>query len=390
MNLDELTTPLTREEIERAIYESLAAKGVNTTGWKPGAVVRTIITGTSIVLSAFSELQAAIARGGFLELAEGNWLTLVARHVYGVERIKGTFASGEVTLTNRGGGVYAGDPGDLVFSCSSGRAAGKTYRNTTPYSLPAFGTITIPIQAVEIGSGSTALPYEIDRLETVLLGVEVANEASVVGRDAETDAALRTRCKDKLGPLSPMGPRDAYASIARSAVDEDGEAIGVTRVRTVADGIGGLTVYVATPSGGVTDPAAIAAIQADTDRLAEPNAVTATVVSASPVLVAVAYELWVRSTIGLTRDQIEVRVSDALTELCANTPIGGDIIAGTVSGRLYLSAIKGAIADAIGRDYLVRLEVTSPVSDITLAAHEAPVFDGATVVGIHEVITRGA
>src|SRR5690606_22967724 len=133
--LEELTTPLTREEIEEAIYSTLAAKGVRTTSWKSGGVARTIITGTSIVLSAFSRLQALIAKGGFLDIAEDEWLTLVARHVYGVERIEGTFASGEVTLTNTGGGVFAGDAGDLVFSCSSGPAEGKTYRNTAAYSL---------------------------------------------------------------------------------------------------------------------------------------------------------------------------------------------------------------------------------------------------------------
>lgn len=381
--LEELTTPLTREEIEEAIYSTLAASGVRTTSWKSGGVARTIITGTSIVLSAFSRLQALIAKGGFLELAEGDWLTLVARHVYGVERIEGTFASGFVTLTNTGGGVYSGDAGDLVFSCSSGSAQGKTYRNTAPYSLPAFGTITIPIQAVEIGSGSTALPGQIDTLETVLLGVTVSNDLPVVGTDEETDSALRSRCRDKLGPLSPMGPRDAYASVARAAVNADGEPIGVTRVRTIPDGYGGLTVYVATAAGGVS-ASDVAIIQADVRRLAEPNAVTATVASAVPRILSVVYELWVREVIGLTTSQIEDRVNAALTAFCEVMPIGGDLVDGAPLGLLHRSAIAGAIADAIGRDYLVRLEVTFPGSDESLRPDEVPVFTGATAT-IHFV-----
>lgn len=387
MTLDELTKPLTREEIENAIYSVLAAKGVRTTSWKPGAVARTIITGTSIVLSAFSRLQAAIARGGFLDLAEGDWLTLVARYVYGVERIEGTFATGFVTLTNTGGGVYSGDPGDLVFSCSSGSAQGKTYRNTAAYSLPAGGTITIPIQAVEIGSDSTALPAEIDTLETVLLGVAVANAAMVAGTDEETDAALRSRCREKLGALSPMGPHDAYAWAARSAVDADGEAIGVTRVRTIPDGYGGLTVYVATAAGGVSAPD-VAIIQADVRRLAEPNAVTATIASAVPMSLSVTYELWVREAIGLTTSQIEDRVNAALTAFCQAMPIGGDLVDGAPLGQLHRSAIDGAIADAIGRDYLVRLEVTFPGSDQNMAPDDVLTFSGTTAT-IH-VVTGAA
>lgn len=385
--LDELTKPLTREEIENAIYSALAAKGVRTTSWKSGAVARTIITGTSIVLSAFSRLQAAIARGGFLDLAEGDWLTLVARHVYGVERIEGTFASGSVTLTNTGGGVYSGDAGDLVFSCSSGPAEGKAYRNTAAYSLPAGATVTVPIQAVEIGSGSSADPAAIDTLETVLLGVTVSNALAVVGTDEETDPALRSRCRDKLGPLSPMGPRDAYASVARAAVNVDGEPIGVTRVRTIPDGYGGLTVYVATAAGGVSAPD-VAIIQADVRRLAEPNAVTATIASAVPMSLSVTYELWVREAIGLTTSQIEDRVNAALTAFCQAMPIGGDLVDGAPLGQLHRSAIDGAIADAIGRDYLVRLEVTFPGSDQNMAPDDVLTFSGTTAT-IH-VVTGAA
>src|SRR5690606_28031643 len=141
-----------------------------------------------------------------------------------------------------------------------------------------------------------------DTLETVLLGVTVSNALAVVGTDEETDPALRSRCRDKLGPLSPMGPRDAYASVARAAVNVDGEPIGVTRVRTIPDGYGGLTVYVATAAGGVSAPD-VAIIQADVRRLAEPNAVTATIASAVPMSLSVTYELWVREAIGLTTSQ---------------------------------------------------------------------------------------
>lgn len=382
--LSELTTPLTVEQVRAAIYAACEARGIQTSTWKPGAVVRTIIAGASVVLAAASRLQAAIANGGFLDLAEGDWLTLLARHVYGVERSVGTFAAGEVTLTNAGGGVYSGAAGDLVFSCSAGDAAGKTYRNTAAYSLAALGTTTIPIEAVELGSDSTAGAGEIDTLETALIGVTCSNAAALVGTDTETDEALRQRCRDKLGALSPNGPKDAYAYVARTTEDADGQTLGVTRTRTVADGAGGIAVYVASAGGTVTTPN-VALIQAAVNELAEPLAVTATVVSAVPVTIAVTYELWVRESIGLTTLQIETAIADAIDELFAQAPIGGDLISGELTGRMYKQAIEGAITAAVGAHYLVDLDVTAPAGDTDLDEDEVPARGTVIVTGVHLV-----
>src|SRR5262252_8646367 len=112
--LAELVKPVTRQEVQASIYEALGVLGVNTTSWKPGAVPRVIIVAVSVVFSGFSELVSLTAKGGFLELAEGDWLTIVAHYVYGVDRIDATFASGGLTLSNSGGGEYALDPDDLI------------------------------------------------------------------------------------------------------------------------------------------------------------------------------------------------------------------------------------------------------------------------------------
>jgi hypothetical protein len=164
--LEELTTPLTPDEVEEAIYRALGVRGAKTTTWKPGSVVRTIIAGTSIVLSAFSELQAAIAKGGFLELASGAWLTLVARHVFGLERLPGTFATGQVTLTNTRSGSYRGGTGDLIVQNPE---SGKEYRSTGPWSLApgspsSWATATVDVRAVELGDASTSTAGEITKL----------------------------------------------------------------------------------------------------------------------------------------------------------------------------------------------------------------------------------
>ena len=87
VSIDDLTTPVTRDEAKASIYDAMGTVGVSTTAWRPGAVVRTMVAAIAILFAACTSLMAKIAKSGFLEFAVGTWLTLVARHVYGVERL---------------------------------------------------------------------------------------------------------------------------------------------------------------------------------------------------------------------------------------------------------------------------------------------------------------
>ena len=386
--IDQLTTPLTVDECKTAIYTALASRGVSTTGWKPGAVVRTIIAGIAIILAAFSQLQAAIARSGFLDLAEEKWLTLLAHYVYGVERDQGSFATGVVVVDNGGGGVYSGDPGDLVFVSPS---TGQAYRNTASFSIVALATgVEIPVQAVELGSVGTATPNTITVLQTALLGLTATNPNALVGSDPETDAILRTRCREKLATASPNGPRDAYSYFARSAKRADGSSIGVTRTKVIPDGFGTVNVFVATATGTVTgdpdDPNTdLGAIADAIHEWAEPIAVTPVIQSAVPVSIAVTYELWVRNSGGLTDAMLADRIAAALVAFMSEQPIGGDLIPSETTGRVYLSAIEAAIDGAVPDGTLVRRVVTLPTAAVDLAANAAPVLGTVTVAGIHQI-----
>ena len=382
--LDDLTKPVTRAEVEASIYQVLSILGVNTTSWKPGGVVRTMIAAVSIVLSAFSTLQADIARSGFLELSRDKWLTLVARYVYGVERIEATFATGQVTLTNSGGGVYSGDPDDLIFSNSS---SGKTYRNTAAFSLPALGTITLDIQATEQGSASTSAPGGIDTMTTPLLGVTCSNALAVIGADAELDPSLRARCSETLGALSPFGPWDAYASAVRNATHADGSSLGITRTRITKDGSGNVYVYLATASGAVTGTVgdlttdlglADEAIQ----QLAAPLGVTAHTLSATLNTITPTYEVWMYNTSGSNPTQVQTVIATALGAFMQSQPIGGNIIA-PAAGKVFVDAIRATIAATFPE--IFHVVVTLPAADVTLAITEVPVLGTPVCSGIHQI-----
>ena len=382
LSLDTLTTPLTVAEIKAAIYDTIASEGVATTGWKPGAVVRTVIAGVAIVLAAMSSLIALVAKSGFLELSEGDWLTIVAEKIYGTTRSDGTFASGTVTADNSTGSVYNIDPGDLILLNST---TGATYRNTASVTIGSMATgVAIDVVAEQLGSAGTAQVGQIDALVTPLLGVTVTNAAAIVGTDEQGDTSLKAAAQERSGALSPDGPADAYRYFARNAVRAaDGASVGVTRIKTTADGDGGVEVLVATATGGVTgtqgDPATdLGAVFANVEANAVPLGITLTVVSATALSVAVTATVWVREAYSQTDAQIEDACEDALTLLMSEMPIGGDVISPAV-GKVYRAAIQACIADTIGYANMVTQTLTLPAADVEPDDDEAPVIGAVNI-----------
>lgn len=383
--LAELVTPLTVDQVKAKIYEVLAIIGVPTTSWKPGAVVRTMIAACSIVLAAFSELTAQIARSGFLELASGPWLALVAKYVYDVDKVYATFAAGEVTLTNAGGGTFTLDADDMTLTNPT---TGKTYRNTSGFTLGALATLTVAVYAVEAGSASTSVAGAITEIQSPsMTAVAVSNAVAVVGLDEEEDPALRARCAEKLGALSPFGPWDAYSYAARSATRADGSPIGVTRVRVTRDGFGNVAVYVATASGAVTGAVGdlatdLGAIDDAIQRKAAPLAVTAEAVSASPVTVAISYRVWLYNTSGLSEAQITSAIATRLASFMASQPIGGNIIGGA-PGKLFVDAMRTVIGATLPQ--IFHVEITVPAADVVITIGQVGVLGTVTALAVTQV-----
>lgn len=379
--LDELITPLTSDQVRLSIYRVMAAVGVNTTSWKPGAVVRTMISATSIVMAGLSQLTANVARSGFLELSTGQWLTLVARYVYNVERITATFASGVVTMTNSGGGVYILDPGDLIVGNAT---TGKTFRNTQAITIGALSSLDIVVEAVEVGSGSTSSPGAITTLETPLLGVTCTNALAIVGEDDELDAALRLRCSEKLGSLSPFGPPDAYAYAARNATRLDGSNVGVTRVRVTKDGYGNVATYVASATGVVTGAASdpttdLGSVDYAIQHNAAPLAVTAYTRSAEAVVIPVTYTAFMYNNSGLSEQQIKDLISAKLVLFIASQAIGGNVVGGD-PGKIFQDAIRTAIGSTLPQ--IFHVVVTAPAADTVLAVNQVAVLGTVTATSI--------
>ncbi len=363
MNLAQLLLAETKAVIYATALDIAAALGVPTSTWAAGDPTRSLYHIVSQGLESLEQVVALFCASGFLDYATGDWLTLLAAQVFGVARIEATFATCTCTLTNAGGGSYTFEAGDITAKAT---VSGKTYRNTgtVPITLGPLGTVNTAFQADEPGSEASAGIGEIDDLVTTFLGVTISNTTVATGLDAESDASLRTRCRDKVASLSPNGPADAYSYVSRNP--DLTSTSNITRVRVFPDSDTGIVlVYLASPTGVVTsddrDDAEAAIL-----TWATPLCITPTVLSATASTVNVTYNARVYRSVNKTDTEVKDAIEDALGELFATRPIGGDILDGDPTGKLYISLIIAAIR-ATFPDQIFHVTVSSPASDVALA-----------------------
>ena len=353
------------KETKSAIYQKAIDIAIlldlPVTSWQPGDPTRSLYHHLSEVMETVECAISEYIESGFLDFAEDEWLIILADQVYGVTAVAATFATTTVTLSNASGALYTIDAGDLTFKNTS---TGKTYHNTDGGTL-AVGpgtTLDLAVEADEAGSDSSAGATEIGDLVTTLLGVTVSNATAAVGVDEEEDEALRTRCRDKLGALSPNGPRDAYTFVALSP-DLTGTT-NITRARSVADSTTGeVTVYLAGPSGAVAEVDR-ALVETALLEFATPLTITLTTLSATNVVVPVTYTLHVYTRVGKTDAEAKAEILTALTDMFAVRSIGGDVIT-VPPGALFLTLIEKTILDVYPVDAF-SVTVSVPTGDTSL------------------------
>ncbi len=354
----------TKDAILSKGLQIATAYGLPTETWAEGDPTLTDFYFISEMLESLEQVLTIFIASGFLDTATGDALKVKAYQDFNVEVPEATFATCSVRMTNTGGGAYAPAAGDLTYLNTS---TGKTYRNTTGGTLIGVGsTLTVDVVADEAGSDSSAAIGEIDAMVTVLRGVTVTNTTAAVGQDEQSEQATREQCRDKLGALSPNGPRDAYVYVAKNH-DLTGTT-GITRARTYGDSTTGVvTGYFAGPSG------AVSTVDRDLARAAillyaTPLCITPTFSSATNVVVPITYQLWVYAADSRELDQIEDAVEDALELMFLARPIGGDIIPPDATGKLYQSLIEATIRSA--STYSFRVLLTLPVADVALSLGE--------------------
>lgn len=344
MTFDELLTPTTQEDELAALMGALPA-GFAVESWRDGDVAKTLIEIDAQALAEATVVRTAIARGGLLDEAEGDWLALLAEQVFQVIKNLATVATRDITLTAAAAaGPYTISPGSLWMSSDDGLRFVST--NVDPLTLDKGGTLALVVSAESPGSIYNSSP--VTSLVTSLAGVTVAdNGTATPGTDDETDAALRSRCRNRwpaLGTGSPAGAYDLWAKSASSSV---------TRTKVAPSGTvaGGVDVYLAGASGGVDSPVVTAVatyIAARAPLGSVPNVASAT--NSAQALTAVLHGKAQYETAALAASEAAFRA------LIAATDIGGTI---------YQAAKIEALMSADGVE---NATISVGAADVTLSA----------------------
>jgi phage-related baseplate assembly protein len=341
-----------------------------TTSWRTGDPERVFFKHIAEVLENYDSQFVENVKAGWRSTAEGDWKTVHAAEVYGIERNEASYATPTVTVTNGAGGHYEPGIGDLHFKASS---TGKTYTNTDTSDgvLSAGATRTYALIADEAGSDSSVGADEIDEIVApALLGVTIDSSTAATASDEESDEDLDDRCGDSLGALSPNGPPDAYEYVARNT-DLTGVS-DVTRARTVSDDdTGEVTVYVASSSGAVAG-ASVTAVQDAIMIWAKPHCIRPTVVNATPSNVNVVATVEGDDLPG----DFEATAEAAIGEELARAEYLSDGTAVVSRSRLI------AMIDSAFPDTIVSITLTTPAADVTLASGEVAVVGTVSVTEI--------
>ncbi len=365
--LDDLVEDLTEED---ALAHSLVvADGLDlpTTSWVEGDTTLTIIEMLAYWVAKSRGYNRLAIAGGLLSLSKGGWTTAVAKEYFNVDREGGTYAGTIVTLTNTSlSETFTIAANDVSFLNSSTQ---KTYHNTSPatgtVTLSPGASIDLDVEADEIGSASSAEAGDIDTIGSGLIGVTCTNAAAAIGRDEESDAALKARCALKIPAISrtAAGPEGKYAYIAVTSAENGGAE--VTRCKVVGNtGTGLVQVVLATPSGAASAGDRTLIEAALIDAVVGPTE-TLSVTVATETSIAVTYQIWIYSDENKTADEVKAAVQAQLEALFAVAPVGGFKKTGDTDGKIWLNLIEATIKSVSKRAFQV--EVSVPATDTTLA-----------------------
>ena len=350
LTLNDLLTLPTEDELTDSFLALLAAAGFPVTSWQVGGVARTMARLVARGLVKVGTLVSLIAKGGLNRYSTGEWLTQLAREVYENERLRATFAQGQVQLglSSALAGPYTIAVGQLWFAWN-----GKRYRNTT--GTPVGSPLTFPdavvlsIKAESPGAAYNA-PDNLLTLQTPLAGMTVlASTISTQGANEEADGALQARNSGKWGTVGPAANSDGWGTYAREASSE------VTRVivleNTPADGA--VRVVVAGAGGALSGPT-LASINTYLDAR-RPLCVAVDAINATEQALAITGTVRI-SNASPNAPQALAQALDAIAAYLAELPIGGVVRLGDLYA--VIEAIPGVESSLL----------SAPASDVALGA----------------------
>lgn len=377
LSLQQLLKPVSQDEAYDLLLRLATDLGFPVTSWHSGGVGRTLLRVFARPYSDVTKLISGIASGGYLDLANGAWLTLLARSVYRVERKQATFCEGKERLTcSPNAGPYSIQAGDLWFVSQNG----KRFVNTSSGTIQPGESILVDIRAESPGSSYAVGAGTITEMVTPLAGVTSTNPdlgagaswMTQAGTDEESDDSLRERCRLKWATLAAHATVGSYLYWAHEASDQ------VVRVAVDdgnPDGPGSLRVYLAGSSGGV-----LPVVVDEVDTYIQPRKAKTSIVSTHS---ASAYNVTVKGTVYVRSamlSQANSQIIDNLDRFFQELEMGGEVVPPVTTGMIYRNKILGEITGVEG---VVNASLISPSADLPMAKYQVATWGNElTIVGV--------
>lgn len=384
MLLEDLLALPTSDELVTVHLGILEDAGFPVTSWDPTDPFSVFITGGAKASMAYAQLTPEIAAAPFRTLAKGDWLTLLARSNWEIERTKASVAKRKLRLTDAGfgGGTLSADSVKVKSDTD------LIYILDEDATVPAAGHVDATFRAESPGSvyNGSVVSYE---LVTAIAGLDVADApagVTVPGLDEQSDDSLSEEMGDQWSTLGRGATDDAYEYIAKNVTTIPAGTVTRVSVQRRTPLPGQVTIYVAgptsaspvdgadaldgatiiTPMQNFIDPPGHVGARA-------PNCVDVFVHSAKYKKIPIVGTI---QCVAAERAAAQANAEKALNAYAANFPIGG----GEFSGPVDLTRVLGKIAAQLSDDPRNDIDITSPAADVGLLVYEIPYFDFSGIV----------
>lgn len=256
--LADLLNPQSVSQIFQTLLGVYQAQGFPVTAWQTGGVERTRLMAIATAMSdASGTFVPAIAGGSLLDYAPNapGWTALTAEQIYNLTQNLASFTFGNIVATSTAASGYAFTAGQqtIVFGTS-----GRRYINTGSGTIPAGGSLTIPVIAEFAGSvyvepsSSAAIT-----LVTPLPGVTLTNPATTYASATGTHGGSGTGVITASG--TPVGPHSltinitstGQAGVATWSYSLDGAALVNAGAVSTLVNIGGTGITVTLSNGAI-------------------------------------------------------------------------------------------------------------------------------------------
>jgi hypothetical protein len=257
--LADLLNPQSVSQVFQTLLGVYQAQGFPVTAWQTGGVERTRLMAVATALSDVSgNYIPAIAGGSLLDYSPNypGWTSLTAAQIYALSQNLASFTFGNIVATSTAASGYPFTAGQLTFVFG---ASGRRYVNTGSGTIPAGGSLTIPVIAEFAGSvyvepsSSAGITLVTPLPGVTLTNVPLSSYASATGTHSGSGTGVITASGSPVGPHSLVINITAtgQAGVATWSYSLDGAALVAAGAASSLVNVGGTGITVTLSNGAI-------------------------------------------------------------------------------------------------------------------------------------------